>query len=131
LGTVVGEDNSVPVVYDFKTHEVAKYMTIWNYMADASIVVMNKDMWDSMSDEDKALFKKAGKEWVNVNVEEDDAYQIKAREEMEKAGVEFYDMPAEGQAAFKELVQPLYEETKTARGEEDWNAFLKAVEEAK
>jgi len=34
LGTVVGEDNSVNTVYSFKTYEVAKYMTIWDYMPD-------------------------------------------------------------------------------------------------
>ncbi|MDK2799156.1 MAG: TRAP-type transport system periplasmic protein [Clostridiales bacterium] len=131
LGTVVGEDNSVPVVYDFKTHEVAKNMTIWNYMADASLVVINKDLWDSLSDEDKALFKKAAKEWVAVNINEDESYQVEARKNMEKAGVKFYDMSTEEKEPFKKLMEPLYEEVKQKIGEEDWNAFMKAVEEAK
>jgi len=131
LGTVVGEDNSIPVVYDFKTHEVAKYMTVWNYMADASLIVINKDLWDSMPDEDKEIFKKAADEWVQTNILEDEEYQNYARNEMEKSGVEFYDMSSEEKEPFKELVQPLYEEYKQMLGEEDWNAFIKAVEETR
>jgi len=131
LGTVVGEDNSIPVVYDFKTHEVAKYMTVWNYMGDASLVVINKDLWNSMSDEDKDIFNKAAKEWVRTNIVEDEEYQVFARNEMEKAGVEFYDMSEAEKQPFKEMVQPLYEEYKQMLGEEDWNAFMEAVEAAK
>jgi tripartite ATP-independent transporter DctP family solute receptor len=131
LGTVVGEDNSVPVVYDFKTHEVAKNMTIWNYIADASIMVMNKDVWDSLSDDEKALFKKAAKKWGTVNVEEDAAYSVVARENMEKAGVKFYDMSAAEKEPFKQLVQPVYDDFKKKLGDEDWKAFMEAVEAAK
>jgi len=40
-----GEDNSIPVQYDFKTHEVAKNFTVWNYIADGSILFMNKDAY--------------------------------------------------------------------------------------
>lgn len=131
LGTVVGEDNSIPVVYDFKTHEVAKNMTVWNYMGDASLIVINKDLWESLSDKDRELFKKAGKEWVQTNVVEDEDYQVFARNEMEKSGVKFYDMSEEEKSPFKEMVQPLYEEYKQKLGEEDWNAFIEAVEAAK
>jgi tripartite ATP-independent transporter DctP family solute receptor len=131
LGTVVGEDNSVPVVYDFKTHEVAKNMTIWNYLADASLIFINKDLWDSLSDQDKAVYKKATLEWINVNIKEDDAYQLKAMREMKKAGVKFYEMPASRKKPFKKLLKPLYNEIKAKMGTEDWNAFMKAVEAAK
>ena len=50
---------------------------------------------------------------------------------MTKAGVEFYEMPAEGKVAFKDLVAPLYKETQEKAGAEDWAAFMKAVEDTR
>ncbi len=131
LGTVVGEDNSVPVVYDFKTHEVAKYMTLWNYMADASIIFVNKDFYDGLTEDEKKMYHDAAKEWAKVNIAEDTAYQKLAIEEMTKAGVEFFEMPAENKVPFKEMVQPLYAETEAKAGAEDWAAFMKAVDDAR
>lgn len=131
LGTVVGEDNSLPVIYDFKSHEVAKNMTIWNYIADGSLIVINKDVWTKMDDKDKEIFKKAAKEWIAVNIKEDNDYQIKARADMEKSGVKFYEMSAAEKEPFKKLVQPLYDKAKTKLGAEDYDAFVKAVEAAR
>ena len=123
LGTVVGEDNSVPVVYDFKTHEVAKNMTIWNYIGDASLVVINKTVWDKMTPEDQALFKKAGQEWVNVNLKEDASYYVTARAAMEKAGVKFHDMDDAGKQAFAKMMTPVYADFEKLVGAGDWKSY--------
>lgn len=128
LGTVSGEDNSVSVVYDFKTHEVAKNMTIWNYMGDASLVVMNKTIWDQLSDDEKAAFKAAGQEWVKVYLAEEENYQQLARTKMTEAGVQFYDMPDAEKEPFKALMQPIYDETKAKIGEADYEALMALVE---
>jgi len=130
LGTVVGEDNSIPVVYDFKTHEVAKYFTIWDYIADMSLLVMNKDIYDKLSAEQKELVMKAGKEWVTVNVAEDTAYTQVAMENMKKSGVIFYEMPAEDKEPFKAMMQPVYDDFKNSLGEADYKEFMDAVAEA-
>ena len=127
LGTVVGEDNSVPVVYDFKTHEVAKFMTIWNYMGDASLVVMNKTQWDKLTDTEKALFKKAAKLWTDINIKEDTEYTVIARQNMEKAGVKFYDMNADEKKAFADRMGPVYADFEKVTGAEDFKAFREAL----
>jgi len=127
LGTVVGEDNSIPVQYDFKTHEVAKNFTIWNYIADASVMFMNKDMWDKLSDADKALYKKAGKNWASVNVKEDTDYSVVAMDKMKAAGVNFYTMTEAEKGPFKKLVEPVYTKMATSVGNDNFQAFMDAV----
>lgn len=131
LGTVVGEDNSVPVVYDFKTHEVAKFMTIWNYMGDASLVVINKAVWDKLTPEEKDIFKKAGQEWVKVNMKEDATYSVTARTNMEKAGVKFYDMNDAGKQAFAKLMGPVYADFEKVVGPADWKAYQDEITKLK
>jgi len=127
LGTVVGEDNSIPVQYDFKTHEVAKNFTIWNYIADASVMFMNKDMWDKLSDADKAIYKKAAKEWASVNVKEDTSYSVVAMDRMKAAGVNFYTMSEAEKGPFKKLVEPVYANMAKSVGESNFQAFMDAV----
>jgi TRAP-type transport system periplasmic protein len=131
LGTVVGEDNSIPVVYDFKTYEVAKKMTVWNYIADGSMMVINKTLWDSMTNADKDLFRKAAKEWVKINTELDETYTVKAIADMKKAGVEFYEMTESEKVPFKKMIDPLYKKAKEKLGNDDYTAFMKAVDAAK
>lgn len=123
LGTVVGEDNSTPVVYDFKTHEVAKFMTIWNYIGDASLVVINKAIWDKLTPEEQTLFRKAGQEWIKTNIKEDTTYQVTARNNMEKAGVKFYDMDDAGKQAFAKMMTPVYADFEKVVGTTDWKSY--------
>jgi TRAP-type C4-dicarboxylate transport system substrate-binding protein len=131
LGTVVGEDNSIPVQYDFKTHEVAKNFTVWNYIADCSILFINKDLWNKMSNEDKAIFKEGGKIWGETNIKQDAEYSVIARQNMEKAGVKFYEMSDAEKEPFRKLVQPVYADMAKQVGEDNFKAFLEAVEKAK
>lgn len=131
LGTVVGEDNSISVQYDFKTHEVAKNFTIWNYIADSSIMFMNKEAYYKLSDADKKIFQDAGKEWASVNVKEDQVLLAKAKVEMEKAGVKFYEMTEAEKAPFKELLKPVYDDFAKQVGPDNWKAFLDAVEKTR
>lgn len=128
LGTVVGEDNSISVQYDFKTHEVAKNFTIWNYIADASIVFMNKDFFYKMPEAERALLLQAGKEWEATNLKEDGDAVIKARSEMEKAGVKFYEMTDADKAPFKEKLKVVYADFSKKLKPDEWKAFLDAVE---
>jgi tripartite ATP-independent transporter DctP family solute receptor len=131
LGTVVGEDNSIPVQYDFKTHEVAKNFTVWNYIADGSILFMNKDAYYKLPESDRALFKEAAKEWGAVNVKEDEAYTKVAIAAMEKAGVKFHQMSDAEKEPFRKLVQPVYADFAKQAGDENWKAFLSAVEKTR
>lgn len=131
LGTVVGEDNSIPVQYDFKTHEVAKNFTIWNYIADASVLFINKNVWDRMSAEDKAVYSDAAKLWGEVNMKEDKDYEVVAMQNMEKAGVKFYTMTDAEKEPFKKMVEPIYADMAKQVGEADFKTFMDEVAKAK
>ncbi|MCP4405100.1 MAG: TRAP transporter substrate-binding protein [bacterium] len=131
LGTVVGEDNSISNVYDDKTHEVAKYMTLWYYIADGDMLVANKDFFYGLSEDDQALFRKAAKEWVRVRTLGGDDFEQHARKQMEEAGVQYHVMSAEEKVPFKELVSPMYDETKEQVGEENWKLLMEALESTK
>lgn len=128
FGRVVGEDNSITVQYDFKTYEVAKYFTVWNYIADLSVLFMNKRLWDGMEEADREVFRAAAAVWAEANVRFDRELTEVAVREMEKAGVEFHTMTAEEKEAFKELLRPVYDDFAARVGEGDMRAFLEYVD---
>jgi tripartite ATP-independent transporter DctP family solute receptor len=127
LGTVNGEDNAVQTQYDFKTHEVSKNFTIWNYVADGVVIFMNKDFYDAASPEDKALFSEAGKKFVETDIMEDTQYFNTAYTEMEKAGVKFYTMTDAEKEPFKQLLAGFYKTYEGKYSPADWKAFFDAV----
>jgi TRAP-type C4-dicarboxylate transport system substrate-binding protein len=131
LGTVSGEDNSIPVQYDFKTHEVAKNFTIWNYIADLSTLFINRELWEGMSDADKAVFREAARIWVEKN-DEFDQDQIKvAMENMTKSGVQFYEMTAADKEPFKKLMLPVYADFEKSVGKAEMDEFMGTVEKTR
>lgn len=129
LGTVVGEDNSIPVVYDWKFYEVAPYMTIWNYMADGAVIVASKDFWDSLSNEEQDLIMEAVIAGGNKVIDLDKTYAQIARNRMEEAGVKFYEMTEAEKEPFREMVKPIYNEFAKQIGQDNWDAFVSAVEQ--
>lgn len=118
-GTIDGQENPIDVIYSSKLAEVQDYITMWNYSYDPLVLGMNKKLYDSMSDADKELIDRLGKEAAEYQVEiarEKEASQI---EELEAAGMQFYTPSEEELAQFQEAVQPIYE-----KYEDIWGADL-------
>ncbi len=131
LGTVVGEDNSISVQYDFKTHEVAKFFTIWNYIADASAFFINKDIWDAMTPADQKIFQEGADLWIKENAKFDEQQIADAMVGMKKAGVEFHTMTAAEKEPFKKLVKPVYDEFGKQVGADNLKQYMEYVEKTR
>ena len=131
LGTVVGEDNSVNTVYSFKTYEVTKYMTIWDYMPDGVLVVVNKPFWDKLSGEDQNLISEAIDEAREVVYKADKEYEKMAMTKMIESGIQFTFLTEKQKEPFKELTKPAYGIMEKIVGKADLDAYLSAVDAAR
>lgn len=70
-GAVDGQENPVSVYMAAKLHTVAqKHITMWGYMNDPLIFVVNKDIWNSWTPADREAVKQAaidaGKEQIAI-----------------------------------------------------------------
>lgn len=131
LGTVVGEDNSVNSVYSLKTYEVTKYMTIWDYMPDGVLVVVNKPFWDKLSEEDQNLILEAVDGGREVVYKGDKEYEKVAMTEMIESGIQFTFLTEKQKEPFKELVKPAYKIMEEIVGKANLEAYLLAVDAAR
>lgn len=122
-GTIDGQENPIDVIHSSKLQEVQKYITMWNYSYDPLVFGINKKLYDSMSEGDKELFDRLGKEAAEYQVKlarEKEAEQI---EQLKAAGMQFYT-PTEAEISeFKDAVQPIYTKYKDIWGEDLLNAF--------
>lgn len=122
-GTIDGQENPIDVIASSKLDEVQDYLTLWNYSYDPLVLGMNKKLYDSLSDADRELFDRLGKEAA--------AYQVKIAREKEASQIE--DLKGKGMnvytptdaelEAFKKAVQPIYDKYTDIWGEDLVKAF--------
>mgnify|MGYP000856634139 CR=1 FL=1 len=71
-GAVDGQENPLTVFSAAKLYSAAnqKYLTLWGYVADPLIFVVNKEVWNSWTPEDQNAVREAAIEAGRENVEE-------------------------------------------------------------
>jgi TRAP-type C4-dicarboxylate transport system substrate-binding protein len=114
-GAVDGQENPLTIFTVAKLHAAAnqKYLTIWGYVADPLIFVVNKDVWKSWTPEDQKAVRAAAVQAAKENIDlarkglvpPDDA-TIK---EVESLGVNVARLTDAEKAAFKKITKPVYD----------------------
>ncbi|SNY93468.1 tripartite ATP-independent transporter solute receptor, DctP family [Cohaesibacter sp. ES.047] len=61
-GVAQGQENPVNVVLSVKLYDVQSHLMLTGHMSNAEVVVMNEDVWQSLTDEQKAAVKQAAEE---------------------------------------------------------------------
>ncbi|MDQ0158130.1 DctP family TRAP transporter solute-binding subunit [Alkalibacillus salilacus] len=122
-GALDGQENPIDVIHSAQLNEVQDYITMWNYSYDPLVLGMNKELFDSMSEEDQQLIKELGKEASEHQVELAREKEEEQINELEEQGMEFYYPTDEELEQFKEKVQPIYDEYESKWGEDLLEAF--------
>jgi tripartite ATP-independent transporter DctP family solute receptor len=115
-GVIDGAENNLPSYYTSNHYNVSKYITVNGYQGVPEIFMASEQMWDTLDDADKAIFKEAAMESVKV--------QRKAwaelTEEAEKVVVENGSelVEVDDIEEWREAVQPVYDKYEKQYG--DW-----------
>ncbi len=122
-GAIDGQENPYDTIRSAKIQEVQKYMTIWNYCYDPIILSVSGNIWNKLSDEDKAIFDQAGKEACATQVAASRDLDASIIEEFKSVGVEVNELSPEAIEEMKGVVAPIYEDYRTDFGDEAFAAF--------
>ena len=104
-GVVDGVEPELRDFYDQKWYEVAKNVSVSNYVWSANFWFINKDKYESLSASDRAALDKAVADatvWYRSQLE---AVYTKIQAEMQSKGVKFNEVDA---GPFRELTSPVY-----------------------
>jgi TRAP-type transport system periplasmic protein len=113
-GAVDGQENPLTIFTAAKLHMVGqRNVTVWGYVADPLIFVVNKEVWESWSKEDQRIVRAAAIEAGRYCVElardgmtGQDPGMLKTIEGM---GVRVVRLSAEERAAFQKATKPVYD----------------------
>ena len=107
-----------------------KYLTLWNYVADPLIFVVNREVWNAWSEKDREIVRQAaldaGKQQIVIarkGVTPEDPSLLK---EIEGHGVTVTSLSQADHDAFAKITKPVYEKWKKQIGE-DLNTAEKAI----
>jgi tripartite ATP-independent transporter DctP family solute receptor len=114
-GAVDGQENPLTVytVAKLSTAANQKYLTIWGYVADPLIFVVNKEVWKSWSPEDQKAVREAALQAAKENI-------VAARKglvppndtmikEIQAAGVNVASLTPKEKEAFKKATRSVYD----------------------
>ncbi|OSQ40638.1 DctP family TRAP transporter solute-binding subunit [Thalassospira mesophila] len=133
-GAVDGQENPL-TVYDVAQMETAgqTYVTLWHYVADPLIFAVNKRVWGSFSDDDKAIVKKAADDagaygigLARKGMTEDDQSLIKA---LEARGAKITTLTDEQRQKFVDATRDVYNKWKDRIGADLVDMAEKSISE--
>ncbi|GAB0067515.1 TRAP transporter substrate-binding protein [Pseudomonas syringae] len=114
-GVVDGVEPELRDFHDQKWYEVAKYVSLSNYVWSANFWFINKDKYESLSTTERAALDKAVVDttaWYRSQLE---AVYSKIQQEMQSKGVKFNDV---NPRPFRELSNPVYTQFGKVWGED-------------
>ena len=120
-GAVDGQENPMAIYTAAKLHTMAqKYVTMWGYVADPLIFVVNKDIWASWTPADQAIVKQAamdaGKQEIAIarkGLAEADRPLLK---DIASQGVTVTQLSPQEREAFVKATRPVYDKWKNQIG---------------
>ncbi|CAN5396862.1 DctP family TRAP transporter solute-binding subunit [soil metagenome] len=120
-GAVDGQENPMAIYTSAKLYTMAqKHVTMWGYVADPLIFVVNKDIWASWTPADQAIVKQAavdaGKQEVAIarkGLAEADRPLLK---EIASHGVTVTQLSPQEREAFVKATRPVYDKWKNQIG---------------
>ncbi|MGC4080406.1 MAG: DctP family TRAP transporter solute-binding subunit [Rubrivivax sp.] len=131
-GAVDGQENPLSIFTAAKLHTVGqKHLTLWGYVADPLIFVVNKDVWKSWTPADQAIVRQAaidaGKEETAIarkGLVEADHPLLK---EIGAHGVTVTQLTPAEREAFVKATRPVYDKWKATIGADLVGAAEKAI----
>nr|AGU11465.1 Bacterial extracellular solute-binding protein, family 7 [uncultured organism] len=131
-GAVDGQENPIAVYQAAKLHSVAqKHITMWGYVNDPLIFVVNKEVWASWTPADREIVRQAaidaGKEEIAIarkGLVEADKPLLK---DIAALGVTVTQLAPAEREAFVKATRPVYEKWKGQIGADLVNAAEKSI----
>ena len=113
-GAVEGQENPMHIFTAAKLHTLAqKFVTMWDYVADPLIFVVNRDIWNSFTPADREIVRaaavEAGKQEVAIarkGLTRGDMSMVK---DVEALGVKVTQLTDAERGAFEKAVRPVYD----------------------
>ncbi|MEI2417955.1 TRAP transporter substrate-binding protein [Orrella sp. JC864] len=87
-GTVDGQENPLSIIQSAKLDQVQRYMTLTGHVFSPCVLLMSKEAYDKLSDEDKKAFEQAARAGIAANRARVDKDEQEAVAALQKNGMQ-------------------------------------------
>ncbi|WP_394791245.1 DctP family TRAP transporter solute-binding subunit [Rhodoferax sp.] len=135
-GAVDGQENPISIYTAAKLQNVAqKHVTMWGYVADPLVFVVNKEIWASWTEADRAIVKQAALDAARDQIVIARKGLVEADQPLLKdlgaLGVTVTKLSPEERAAFLSATRPVYDKWKKTIGADLVATAEKSIEARK
>lgn len=109
-GVIDGQENPLSVITSANLAEVQKYLTLSGHVYSPAVLLVSRQLWDGMSDADKAAFQEGAAEAVTAMRAFIDDVESSGIERLRAQGMEIGELSGEARAAFQEALASAYEQ---------------------
>lgn len=118
-----GQENGFFLMHSGHLNQVQKYMTVWNYLYENYLFVINRKTFEKLEPKTQELLREKMKEACEWSRDYLEAEEKKIRIQFEADGLKVIDLTPEELKKFQDIVKPLRDELKAKYGEEACKAF--------
>ncbi len=126
--TMDAQENPLSVIFSSRLYEVQKYLTIWNYSYDPVILCINRRIWESLPEDDRAIFAACAKEAMAYERDLVADGEPAILDSLKAKGMEVTILSPEAVASFRSMVEPVYAGMAGEIGGDVIQRFTAAVE---
>lgn len=122
-GVIEGQENGFFLMRSGRLNEIQKYMTVWNYLYENYLFVINRKTFDRLEPKTQVLIQEKMLEACEWSRDYLEAEEEKIRKQFAADGLKIIELSPKELELFKEQVRPLREELKAKYGAEACKAF--------
>jgi len=120
-GTIDGQENPLSVISTSSFYECQQYLSITNHVYSPASLIINLDLWNSLTEEQQAILAKAAAAGRDVNRQLNAENDQTLTDELAAQGMEVNYI--EDVSAFQEKMQPVWDSVISELGEEGQGLF--------
>ncbi|GAA1140663.1 TRAP transporter substrate-binding protein DctP [Ornithinicoccus hortensis] len=114
-GVMDSQENPLPTIVDVRFFEVQDYLALTQHVYSPAPMMMSGKLWDSLSEEDQAMFQEAADYALPIQREASYEQEQEAVATLESEGMEVTEPDLD---LFREAVEPVYEKWAPQLGED-------------
>lgn len=124
---VDAEENPLSTIYSNKFYEVNPYCCLTRHSYTSTFVFMNADVYNSLSDNQKAAIDKANEAATAASKTAAETAEAEYEELLEAEGMTIYEPTAEELAGFQEAASSCWSQAEELMGSERYDALMAAL----
>lgn len=124
---VDAQENPLTTIHDNKFYEVQKYCSLTNHSFTSTFMFMNADVYNSLSDNQKAAVEKANAACQKASLEQGPQDEAATMKLLQDKGMVITKLTAEETAQFQEACKPVWAQVQKAIGDARWNKLANVL----